>query len=178
MTPVAMSKETQLEKNSTHWYLLYCKGKEEERASIHLANQGIKTFYPKAKVTKIRRGKKSTLVEPMFPNYLFVQLSEHHNFTSVRSTRGVIGFVKTGIHYQKVPELIVRAFQEQIALPEFSEKLPKKGDKVVLDTPTYKNFTAIYQESKGETRSLLLINLINKPVLLEVENQDFTTVNN
>ena len=157
------------------WYLLYCKAKEEGRAVMHLANQGIDAFYPKANITKVLRGKRQTVEEALFPNYVFAQLDhDKHNFTSVRSTRGVIGFVKQGKDYQKVSQALVDVFMQCDTVEKLDSALPSKGDHVMLQHPQYQNIPAIYQEPKGENRAILLIQLLNKPVELVVENSQFS----
>ena len=156
------------------WYLLYCKAKEEGRAVMHLANQGIDAFYPKANITKVLRGKRQTVEEALFPNYVFAQLDhDKHNFTSVRSTRGVIGFVKQGKDYQKVSQALIDVFRDCDAVEKLDTSIPVKGDKVVLNNIQYSNIPAIYQEPKGENRAILLIQLLNKPVEMVVENSEF-----
>lgn len=40
-----------------HWYLAYCRPKEEERAKLHLRNQGVDSYYPLVLTRKIIRGK-------------------------------------------------------------------------------------------------------------------------
>lgn len=156
------------------WYLLYCKAKEEGRAVMHLANQGIDAFYPKANITKVLRGKRQTVEEALFPNYVFAQLDHDvHNFTSVRSTRGVIGFVKQGKDYQKVPTQLIQTFIELEAVDSVDKKVPSKGAKVMIESAAYNNIQAIYQEPKGESRAILLIQLLNKPVLIEMNNNDY-----
>ena len=156
------------------WYLLYCKAKEEGRAVMHLANQGIDAFYPKANITKVLRGKRQTVEEALFPNYVFAQLDhDKHNFTSVRSTRGVIGFVKQGKDYQKVPIKLISLFQDIKIQSQDSESIPIAGDEVILEDPQYNNVPAIFKESKGETRSLLLIQLLNQSDEREVDNIRF-----
>ena len=159
----------------TIWYLLYCKAKEEHKAVMHLANQDIDAFYPKVMVTKVLRGKRQTVEEPLFPNYVFAQLDHgKHNFTSVRSTRGVIGFVKQGKDYQKVSSSLINVFRELQSVAQVDSKLPKTGDKVTVHSANYNNIQAIYQEPKGEQRAMLLIELINKPVLVELDNTEFS----
>jgi transcriptional antiterminator RfaH len=159
----------------TIWYLLYCKAKEEHKAVMHLANQSVDAFYPKVMVTKVLRGKRQTVEEPLFPNYVFAQLDHgKHNFTSVRSTRGVIGFVKQGKAYQQVSNSLISVFRELQSVAQVDSKLPKTGDKVTVHSANHNNIQAIYQEPKGEQRAMLLIELINKPVLVELDNTEFS----
>ena len=77
------------------WYLLHCKGKQEERARLNIENQGYTTCLPQIKRQKIVQGKRVECIEPLFPNYIFLQLdSSTANFNALRSTRGVNSFVQ------------------------------------------------------------------------------------
>lgn len=163
-----------------HWFLLYCKGKEEERAVMHLENQGVTAFYPKAQIEKIVRGKRTKVVEPLFPNYVFALLDyEQQNFASIRSTRGVIGFVRKGKDPQIVPKSLVMQFKQVDEFVELSDQnVPQPGDTVLVNHPLYNNIKAIFQVAKGEQRAILLLELLNKPVEVELDYSDFKKVDN
>ena len=82
-----------------NWYLVYTKPKQECRASQNLINQGLKVFLPQLFITGRDKHKKNTIVEPMFPRYLFVWLNlEQDNWHSIRSTKGVSHLVTFGDH--------------------------------------------------------------------------------
>lgn len=53
---------------------------------------------------KILRGKRQKVEEPLFPSYMFARFDyeEGPNFTSVRSTRGVIDFVRFGAQPKEI----------------------------------------------------------------------------
>ena len=158
-----------------NWFLLYCKGREEERAVMHLANQGVDAFFPQAQFERIQRGKRVSVVEPLFPNYVFAKLDyERHNFTSIRSTRGVVGFVRKGREPQVVSAALIQQIQSLDVNATVTDKnLPQAGDAVLINHPQYNNIRAIYQEAKGDKRAVLLLELINKPVEIIFENTDF-----
>lgn len=163
-------------KNS--WYLLYCKPREEERASQHLQNQGIKSFYPIKRVEKIRKGVKSVKHEPLFPNYLFVSLDpQTANFNAIRSTRGVASFVRFGKTYTQVSEYMIeimhaeRSGNEQII---DATSMPKRGDKVVINQGIYQGLEAIFKVNDGLERSVLLIKLIEQQAELTIDNKNFS----
>ena len=70
------------------WYVLHCKGKQEQRAQHNIENQGYTTCLPRIKRQKIVQGKRVECIEPLFPNYIFIQLdSSTANFNALRSTR-------------------------------------------------------------------------------------------
>ena len=59
-------------------------------------------------------------------------------------------------------------------MSEVTSSLPKAGDVVYLNTESFKNVQAIYQESDGDMRSILLVNLLNKQVTVSVENKEIS----
>ena len=76
------------------WYALQHKPAQGDRAVQHLQNQGIACFYPKIEVEKIKAGKRTKKLEPLFPGYVFVNLEQSDPmWAKLRSTRGVLRIV-------------------------------------------------------------------------------------
>ena len=157
------------------WYLVTCKPRQEERASTNLLNQGIEVFYPKLITEKLVKGRRTVKQSALFPNYLFVCLeSQNCNFSAVKNTRGVSGFVTYGQQFQLVSEQLIAQLKSMNDMCEITSALPKTGDVVYLNTESFKNVQAIYQEPDGDMRSILLINLLNKQISVSVENKEIS----
>ncbi|WP_434356107.1 transcription/translation regulatory transformer protein RfaH [Parasalinivibrio latis] len=158
-----------------NWHLLYCKRGEMDRAEEHLRRQGIDSYYPKVTVQKLLRGKRKQLVEPLFPNYLFVQFNpEEVTWTTVRSTRGVCDFVRCGREPVRVDITLVKELMIQEDCDEQRDALSqdfKSGQVLTIREGCFQGLEAIYQEPDGEKRSFLLINLINKPTKVCLDNE-------
>ncbi len=159
------------------WYLLYCKRGEQGRAKLHLENQGVECFYPTIEVEKISRGKRQKVEEPLFPSYVFVYFDYEQgpNFTSVRSTRGVVDFVRFGAQPKEVHgELVFELKQIELDSEDKSayDNMPKHGDQVRIKSGQFAGFDAIFQEQDGEKRSIMLVQMITKPVPVSIDNSD------
>ncbi|MFC3033110.1 transcription/translation regulatory transformer protein RfaH [Pseudoalteromonas fenneropenaei] len=154
-----------------YWFLLYCKPKQEQRAQANLAHQGIESFFPFAEFTTLNRGKRVTSLRPVFPNYLFVKLNaESGPFAAVKNTRGVSRFIAYGQKYQTVPDSLVDQLKIMEPKQLHGDTLPKQGDVVILNTDSFQNVQAIYQEPDGDTRCVLLLQLLNQEVKIIVDN--------
>ncbi|APZ07843.1 MULTISPECIES: transcription/translation regulatory transformer protein RfaH [Kosakonia] len=156
------------------WYLLYCKRGQLQRAQEHLERQSVSCLTPMIALEKIVRGKRTTVKEPLFPNYLFVEFDpEVIHTTTINATRGVSHFVRFGMHPASVPHAVIQqleAYQpEGITDPE----TPYPGDSVVITEGALEGLQAIFKEPDGEARSMLLLHLLNKQVLQSVKNTDF-----
>ncbi len=154
------------------WYLITCKPRQEERAATNLLNQGIEVFYPKLTTEKLVKGRRTVKQSALFPNYLFVCLeSQNGNFSAVKNTRGIGGFVSYGANYQIVPTALIEQLQSKCS-QTVESTMPKAGDVVSVNNCSFNNIKAIYKEQDGDMRSILLINLLNKQVEMSVDNKD------
>tara|TARA_Y100001956_G_scaffold75408_1_gene83348 strand:- start:3380 stop:3877 length:498 start_codon:yes stop_codon:yes gene_type:complete len=158
------------------WYLLYCKRSEQQRAKLHLENQGVECYYPETQIEKIVRGKRQVKTEPLFPSYIFARfdVEQGPTFTTVRSTRGVVDFVRRGSLPQVLQGDLILTMKEieKLQAAPTQDALPEKGDAVNVLTGQFAGIEAIYQEPDGETRSILLVNMLSKQVEVTVDNKD------
>lgn len=158
------------------WYLLYCKRGEQTRAKMHIENQGLACYYPEISVEKIVRGKRQIVKEPLFPSYVFVKFDYEQgpSFTTVRSTRGVVDFIRFGSHPKEVNGDLIFDLQsiEQCQDVADCAELPDKGESVRVTGGQFAGIEAIFHEADGESRSIMLVNLINKPIPVSIDNKD------
>ena len=76
------------------WYAIQHKPAQGDRALENLQNQDARCFYPKVTVERIRAGKRTTRLEPLFPGYLFINIDPSDPlWGKLRSTRGVLRVV-------------------------------------------------------------------------------------
>lgn len=156
------------------WYLLYCKRGQLTRAQEHLHRQEVPCFSPMYQMEKIIRGKKVLIDEPLFPNYLFIELDpERVHTTTISSTRGVSHFIRFGKLPVQIPFSLIKSLMLQPKPLLTDPTLPKCGDKVIITEGIFEGLEAIYAEPDGETRSILLLSLINQKVEHRIDNHQF-----
>jgi transcriptional antiterminator RfaH len=149
-----------------NWYAVQTKARQEAIAQQHLANQSFDTFLPRLRAHKRLRGKWQTVIEPLFPGYLFVQLDiATQNSAPIRSTRGVVRLVRLGDRLQAVPTALVAELQDAqrhdgdaIAPEDFLNP----GDEVTFSDGPFAGLTAIFQARSGQERVIVLLNLLGQ----------------
>ena len=97
------------------------------------------------------------------------------NFTSVRSTRGVVDFVRFGAQPKEVQgDLVFELMQLEKCCNEntASECMPKPGDQIRVKSGQFAGIDAIFQEQDGEKRSIMLVQMITKRVPVSIDNSD------
>src|SRR5258706_16252721 len=73
------------------WYAVNCLSNREFLASSQLRNQGFRTFLPRRLTTRRHARKFDTVMRPLFPGYLFVQLDlSRDRWRSINGTLGVV----------------------------------------------------------------------------------------
>src|SRR3990170_842183 len=108
------------------WYLIQTKTCQERLARENLERQGYTIYLPFAEIRRRRRGKTIRVIDPMFPRYLFIYLSdETDDWRPIRSTLGVTTLVRFGQVLAKVPGNLIIS----LGTKSGSQKDPWKGMK-------------------------------------------------
>lgn len=144
------------------WYVVQSKPGQIERAAQELLNQGFEIFSPRITVERIRAGKRIEKVEPLFPGYLFIELSElNSNWRPIRSTRGVARILTFGDKPAVVPDDVVENLRDRLRSEgELCSLEPQQP--VRIEEGPFSNLNAVFLEYDGEKRAFLLLELLGR----------------
>ena len=153
------------------WYLVHTKPRQEEIALANLERQGYECYLPQMRIERIRRRKAEIATEPMFPRYLFIRLDssdQGKSWSPIRSTLGVSQLVHFGARAAKVDDTLVDLLRiREQALP--TEAMFHSGDSVVITDGPFAGIEAIYQTSDAERRAFILLEILAKPVSMNID---------
>ena len=154
------------------WYLIYSKPREEELAKTHLERQRYEVYLPLILGRKKRRGKTEKSIQPMFPRYLFICLSDQtDDWGPIRSTIGVSNLVKFGINPAKVPEDLVIKLRNNEGNEGF-HNLPatnlKSGDNLVIAEGPFEGYEATLLSQNADDRVTVLLKIAEKHVKIDL----------
>lgn len=136
------------------WYLLKTKPRQEFRAKEHLENQSLTSYLPVLTRKDDRR-------EPLFPGYIFIATdADPASMGAVRSTRGVMGFVRFGSEIATAPEALIEDIRK---LESRFQRVPRfiPGQEVECKSGPFAGLRGIFQAETGEERCIILLNLLN-----------------
>jgi transcriptional antiterminator RfaH len=154
---------------SPRWYLIQCKPRQDSRAEENLIRQAFKCYRPTQQIERIQRGRRTTLVESLFPGYLFIQLDQlNDNWHPIRSTRGVNQLVTFGKQPIAVADELIAQLRQQL-----SEKPPETlalqpGDSVRINSGSFKELEAIFLARDGAERIIILLQLLHREHTLSI----------
>lgn len=152
------------------WYVVRAKPRQEQRALANLRNQQLEAFMPECTVTKIRRGKRTQVVEPMFPGYVFVELDQYASmYHKVKHTFGVAKILTFGEQPAIVPDGLIKELRQITAsnTQQVSENTPQIGALMEISEGPFKGLLGRIIELDGDSRCILLLDWLQKEVRAE-----------
>ena len=158
------------------WYVIHTKPRQEFRAQENLQNQGFEVYLPTISKEIIRSKSIESKREPLFARYLFIELDQvHSNWFPIRSTRGVHQMLRFGMNTDpvKVPNELLLMIKEQAeTFGQVPKKIFETNEKVMIQEGPMKGLTGSFQEiqqqSNGEIRAMVLIELLGKLQKIQV----------
>lgn len=154
------------------WYLVYTKPQQERVAKENLQRQGYETYLPMLK-KKVKRGRSYHFrIDPLFPRYLFIRLSDQlDDWGPLRSTIGVTHLVRFGNIPAALPDNLI----DQLRLGEseenvriLEEKALEPGEKVRFIDGSMHGYEAIFQCKSGSDRVMVLMEIAGTYTRLNV----------
>lgn len=148
----------------------------ERIAQENLERQGFHCFLPLAENPYQRISKnKQALVEPLFPRYMFLRaVPELQSLATVRSTRGVVGLVRSGFELIKVPQSIIDDLQARLnpatGLVHLDPVAVEPGDKVRVFGGPMAGVNGVLKAKTGKQRALILMELLGRQNTVEVDS--------
>ena len=158
--------------NDGNWYAVFCRPRQENRASWHLRNQGFGVLLPKMHARVRAGGRGHNRIEPMFPRYIFVQPRGQADFGLIRSTRGAIGAVRFGSHLPCVPREVIDAIAARLGPDECIAPTPadalRPGDPVCIVDGPFAGALARFAGKGAEGRVAVLLQIMQRENRVEL----------
>lgn len=83
------------------WYVLYVRSRHEKKVKNLLIENGMKPFLPIVKTVRNWSDRKKTVEIPLFPSYIFVNISSKKEFEKALSIDGACSYIRFGKEYAK-----------------------------------------------------------------------------
>ena len=155
------------------WHAVFCKPSQDERAELHLRNQGYETFRPKIREQRTCSGRRRIRVESMFPRYLFVRLAANgQDWGPIRSTRGAVGLVRRGQEAAVVPEPVIEDLQQRCddaGVVELAGTVDyQPNEQLEITDGPCAGHRALFEARTGPERVAVLLTILNRQRRVEL----------
>lgn len=154
------------------WFAVYTKPRQERVALAHLERQGFRCFLPLAVNPYQRRSARTTRIEPLFPRYLFLRLSDRdEDWGPIRSTIGVSALVRFGATPARLPDAFVetlRAREGEDGVQDLPWRELAVGERVRIVDGALAGLEAVFQARTGAERVVVLLQVAERLVRVEL----------
>jgi len=165
------------------WFAIRTKPRQEIDARDQLKNQGFDVYLPLVNTRITHARKVSWQPRPFFSGYLFMHLSkEQQQWTTIRSTIGVLASVSFGDFYPPVPDAAINMLQSHhdeqgyILVDKTPEAPFKAGEKVNMLDGSLKGLEGVFVEMRGSDRVLILLDWMHKKMRVETRADNLVVV--
>src|SRR3990167_7353327 len=163
------------------WYVVHTqsgfeakakKGLEQRIKTLGYENKIFDIVIPLRDVVVIKKGKKKTVKEKVFPGYLLIKMVfDDDSWLVVRTTQGITGFVGAGAKPTPISEKEVEAIKKFVEQeePKFKAKF-SVGEAVKITDGPFSDFIGSIEsidESRGKLKVLVSIFERETPIELD-----------
>lgn len=156
------------------WYVIHTKPARECVAEVNLRRQSYEVHLPRVVQPMRRHGQWRECTVPLFPRYLFLQLSEGcQPLSPVRSSVGVAGIVRFGTRYAIVPDQIIVQLRRR-ADPEsglhrlVNPPALERGATVHITRGPFEGLDGVFEREAGSDRVVVLLKMLGQDASVRV----------
>ena len=154
------------------WYAIYTRPRHEKRVYEDLTNRNIEAFLPSYKVRRRWSDRYKIVEEPLFKNYLFVNVDYDRRYYDTLRPYGAVSFVMFDDKPAEIPADQIEAIRRLVTseLPYDPHPYLKIGKKVRVRSGPLEGCEGILTRKKGLTRLVLSVHLLQQSVSAEVDS--------
>ena len=148
------------------WFVAQIYPGKERLAQFHLQNQAFKSFCPRFRKTRRHARKAETVLLPLFPGYLFVEIDSDARWQPINHTIGVKRLLGNSAGQpQAMPLPVMEALFARCADEAVTQILEeiRPGDRVRLATGPFADQIAMVESLDDSGRVRVLLQILGSP---------------
>ena len=153
------------------WYAIYTRPRHEKQVYEDLTNRHIEAFLPTYKVRRRWSDRYKIVEEPLFKNYLFVNIDYDRRYYDTLRPYGAVAFVMFDVKPAVIPDNEIEGIRRLVTseLPYDPHPYLKIGKRVRVRSGPLEGCEGILTRKKGLTRLVLSVHLLQQSVSAEVD---------
>ena len=163
---------------SYKWYVVYTRNQHEKKVFKDSIKMNIVAFLPMEKRVRYWSDRKKIIDSPLFPNYVFLKLSNREYF-SILGHPSVVQFVKQGNELSTISDEQIQSVQTIIDKQmEYNIKryCPEKGSVVQIMSGPLKGFFGEVVRTNNETHAIIRIREIWQSIYVKIDRDALVIV--
>jgi transcriptional antiterminator RfaH len=176
ISPLNNSATLTAPNGSASWFCVRTQPKHEHIAEAHLARTGqVTVFHPRIRFSRPTRRGPVTVVESLFPNYLFARFDWDQCLNLVQYTSGVSGVVHFGSNWPTLPDSAIDNLRSLFGTESvrWIPSAPEVGETVLLCNGVFEGLDAVVTRVlPGGQRVAVLLHILGRQSSVEVKTAD------
>ncbi len=161
-----------------NWLVAYTKPRHEKKSAEVLKSSGVDVFLPLQKQLKVWSDRKKWVESPLFPGYLFVNISDDDYF-KVLNSYGIVKYIffnqKPAVVKDDVIDSIQKLMSDEInSCVEIKDIELIIGEEFCINKGPLKGLKGKLLNFKGKNKIAIEIECMKKAVLVEVDKSFLT----
>lgn len=159
------------------WYVAYTLPRSEKKAQSKLDVMGITSYLPMHQTLRTWSDRMKKLLVPLFPNYLFVNISDkkRHETFSVREIVKYVSFEgRPAIVNDSIIDSLKNILKEKVEVTV--EDWVKAGDNVIITGGPFMGTEGVVLNKNGKTRLIIQIAALQRSVSVNISASDVVLV--
>ncbi|MCX6317025.1 MAG: UpxY family transcription antiterminator [Bacteroidetes bacterium] len=154
------------------WYLIYTRPRHEKKVAEQLAHVGLSYLLPMVKSLRTWSDRRKYMDTPLFPSYVFVQLSESDQYFTTLSMYGVLCYVRCGKEIARVEDAVMHNLQlisgsAESAVSVSADRF-EPGEKVLVCEGPFAGFNCEVVRHHGKHKALVRMDIIQRNLLVDI----------
>ena len=140
-----------------------------ERLALHcLSLSGFVTYLPRLRERRIRAGRKTEVLAPLFPGYCFLTIEAQWH--AARWSAGVLGLIMDGVGPARVPDAVIAEIRSR------ERGGLSAGEAVRVTAGPFTGHLAIFADTKPRERVEILLQLLGGEQRVTLATKDIEVV--
>ena len=159
------------------WYAIYTSANHEKRIAAELERRSIECFLPLYSSVRRWKDRRVKLDLPLFPSYVFLHFALRDRLRALQIP-GVARFVGFGSGATAIPELDIARIRDILNQGLRAEPHPylTVGRRVRIQSGPLAGLEGILRRRKNKLRFVVSLQLIQRSVSVELEEENLATV--
>jgi transcriptional antiterminator RfaH len=160
------------------WYVIYTKPRQERKVAEQLSRKNISYFLPIVSSVRQWHDRKKVVQVPLFPSYVFVNLTGVTQFFDGMESDGVCCYVRVNREPAVVPQTVI----EQIDLVvrsgqnvDVSSERFHSGQQVLICHGALTGLSGEVIQSNGKEKVLVRVSILNRNILVDLQPSSLTS---
>lgn len=142
-----------------NWYVVHTKPRQEAFAASNLQRFGVETYSPRIKQNKVIRRRRTTVISPLFPRYIFACFDFSTQYRCVKYAHGILDIVTFGMEPAVLDDAMIESIKAR-TVEGFVAIQPstwEKGQIVRIEEGPFQGLEAVFEHMMSDQQRVAIM---------------------